>query len=359
MCASRLYAREFSVAPMIDVTDRHCRAFLRLFSRNLRLYTEMIVTGSIIHGDRDRFLGFDQHEQPVVIQLGGSDPKDLAFCAALAEQRGYREINLNVGCPSDKVKKGQFGACLMALPALVAECVDAMVAAVSIPVTIKTRLGIDHMDSYEELCHFVRLNAEAGCQHFVIHARKAWLQGLSPKENRTVPPLHYDRVYQLQQDFPLLKFSLNGGVQSIDEALNHYQYVDGVMMGRQAYHNPWLLTEVDSRLFNEGNSGLPKTRVEVVHRFLPYIEQQLSNGVYLRHMTRHMLQLFRGQDGAKSWRRYLSEQGSKKGAGIEVIEHALDFVSEESATPMMIPGRQAGIRCLQDQPGLNQDDILQ
>jgi tRNA-dihydrouridine synthase A len=323
----RFFEREFSVAPMMDVTDRHCRAFLRLFSQRAKLYTEMVVTGTIIHGDRDRFLGFDESEHPLVLQLGGSDPAQLAQCAAIAEQRGYDEINLNVGCPSDRVKNGMFGACLMAKPELVADCVASMVSAVTIPVSVKTRIGIDEMDSYEALQRFIALSAEAGCQHFIVHARKAWLKGLSPKENRTVPPLHYDIVYRLKTDFPQLMISINGGINDLDQALLHYQRVDGVMMGRQAYHDPWQLTEVDERLFNAPWADKPGSRFEVVERFLPYIESQLSKGLYLRHMTRHMLQLFLGQEGAKAWRRYLSEHGPKKGAGIEVIEKALGFVA--------------------------------
>ena len=326
MNEQRFFEREFSVAPMMDVTDRHCRAFLRIFSRRIKLYSEMVVTGTIIHGDQDRFLGFDASEHPLVLQLGGSDPGHLARCAVIAEQRGYDEINLNVGCPSDRVKNGMFGACLMAKPGLVAECVAAMAAAVKIPVTVKTRIGIDDMDSYEALQHFVSLNAAAGCQHFIVHARKAWLKGLSPKENRTVPPLHYETVYRLKSDFPDLMISINGGITDLDQALQHYEYVDGVMMGRQAYHDPWQLVEVDEKLFADPWPDKPRSRVDAIERYLPYIETQLSKGVYLRHMTRHMLQLFLGQQGAKGWRRYLSEHGPRTGAGIEVIEKALAFV---------------------------------
>ena len=330
--------REFSVAPMLDVTDRHCRAFLRLFSRHTRLYTEMVVSGSIIYGDRDRFLGFDPSEHPVAIQLGGSDPAQLALCARLAEERGYDEVNLNVGCPSDRVKNGMFGACLMAQPELVAECVGEMIQAVSVPVTVKTRIGIDDMDSYEALHRFIQLNADAGCNHFIIHARKAWLSGLSPKQNREIPPLKYETVYRLKRDFPGLKVTLNGGVTSLDEAFDHYRHVDGVMMGRQAYQDPWLLTDVDETVFGERTNDAPASRLEAINRYLPYIEKQLSEGVYLRHMTRHMLQLFHGQPGAKAWRRYISEHGPRKNAGIEVIEKALEFVAPE-AMFMPAPGR--------------------
>ena len=330
--------REFSVAPMLDVTDRHCRAFLRLFSRHTRLYTEMVVSGSIIYGDRDRFLGFDPSEHPVAIQLGGSDPAQLALCAKLAEERGYDEVNLNVGCPSDRVKNGMFGACLMAQPELVAECVGEMIQAVSVPVTVKTRIGIDDMDSYDALHRFIQLNADAGCTHVIVHARKAWLSGLSPKQNREIPPLKYETVYRLKRDFPQLKITLNGGVTSLDEALDHYHHVDGVMMGRQAYQDPWLLTSVDETLFDARIHDEPASRIEAIYRYLPYVEKQLSEGVYLRHMTRHILQLFHGQPGAKAWRRYLSEHGPRKNAGIEVIERALEFVAPE-AVFMPAPSR--------------------
>ncbi len=323
------FNREFSVAPMIDVTDRHCRAFLRLFSRHTRLYTEMMVTGSLIFGDRSRFLDFDRSEHPVIVQLGGSDPEQLAQCAAMAEQQGYDEINLNVGCPSNRVKKGMFGACLMAQPELVSDCVAAMIDAVNIPVTVKTRTGIDDLDSYAALQRFIRLNADAGCRHFIIHARKAWLKGLSPKQNRTIPPLQYDRVYKVKRDFPDLRITINGGVNSLGEAEHHLNQVDSVMMGRQAYHDPWMLTEVDRRIFSDPQSDQPLSRFDIVDRYLPYVEQQLSKGVFLRHMTRHMLQLFHGQSGAKRWRRYLSEYGPRKGVGIEVIQNALQFVERD------------------------------
>ncbi|MYH89410.1 MAG: tRNA dihydrouridine(20/20a) synthase DusA [Gammaproteobacteria bacterium] len=320
--------REFSVAPMMDITDRHCRAFLRLFSRRARLYTQMVVTGAIIHGDRERFLGFDGSEHPVAIQLGGSDPGELARCARLAEARGYDEVNLNVGCPSDRVRQGLFGACLMAKPELVADCVAMMKRTVAVPVTVKTRIGIDDRDSYGALSYFIRINAEAGCEHFIIHARKAWLKGLSPKENRTIPPLKYDTVYRLKADFPHLRFTLNGGVTDLGQAGEHLGKVDGVMMGRQAYLDPWLLSDVDGTLFGEHWPDRPSSRLDIVARYLPYIERELSRGVYLRHMTRHMLQLFHGEPGAKSWRRHLSEYGPRRSAGIEVIEQALRYVDD-------------------------------
>ncbi len=317
----------------MDLTDRHCRAFFRLFSKHIRLYTEMRVTGSILFGDRDGFLKYDQLEHPVILQLGGSDPNQLRDCAKYAERWGYDEVNMNVGCPSDRVKSASFGACLMAKPQLVADCVAAMADSIGIPVTVKTRIGIDDMDSYEELATFVDLVAKAGCQHFIVHARKAWLQGLSPKQNRTIPPLHYDRVYQLKRDFPQLKITINGGVTDLDQAEKHLELVEGVMIGREAYYNPWVLHDVDSRIFGESVNGIDsspiQTRFDIVEAFLPYVESQLSQDVYLRHMTRHILGLFHGQPGAKSWRRYLSENGPKRGAGLEVIEAALKFVSEE------------------------------
>jgi tRNA-dihydrouridine synthase A len=327
--------KTFSIAPMLDLTDRHCRAFFRLFSGNFQLYTEMIVVGSIIHGDRDRFLGFDSSEHPVVLQLGGCDPGKLGICAKLAEERGYDEVNLNIGCPSDRVKSARFGACLMAQPQLVADCVSEMIGCVSIPVSVKTRIGIDDQDSYEYLAEFIDTVSRAGCRHFIVHARKAWLTGLSPKENRTVPPLHYDRVYQLKEDFPGIAFTLNGGITSIEQIEKHLPRVDGVMIGREAYQNPWILKEIDDHFFKDDTSVIPDgkgihSRREIVNAYLPYVERQLSQGVYLRHMTRHMLGLFHGQGGAKGWRRYLSEYGPRKNAGIEVIQEALKFVDADT-----------------------------
>ena len=325
--------KTFSVAPMLDMTDRHCRAFLRLFSPNFKLYTEMVVVGSIIHGDRQRFLGFNETEHPVALQLGGSDPKKLAMCSELAEQWGYDEINLNVGCPSDRVKNAQFGACLMASPDLVSDCVKSMIDCVSIPVSVKTRIGIDDMDSYEHLTHFIQIVEKSGCRDFIIHARKAWLKGLSPKENRTIPPLHYETVYNLKRDFPELNITINGGISEIDEIAIHLEHCDGIMMGREIYQNPWKLKEIDEHFFPDENITQltkAKTRSDYVHAYLPYIESQLSKGIYLRHMTRHMLGLFHGQPGAKSWRRYLSTYGPRKGAGLEVIHEALKFVDDNA-----------------------------
>lgn len=311
----------FSVAPMLDWTDRHCRYFHRLLSSQTLLYTEMVTTGAIIHGKGD-FLAYNEEEHPLALQLGGSNPVDLAHCAKLAQERGYDEINLNVGCPSDRVQNGRFGACLMAEPALVAQCVAAMKAVVDIPVTVKTRIGIDDQDSYEFLTHFVNVVSEqGGCEQFTIHARKAWLSGLSPKENREIPPLDYPRAYQLKQDFPQLTIAVNGGVKSLAEAKEHLQHLDGVMIGREAYQSPYLLAEVDQQIF--GLDTPVKKRSQVVQEMYPYIEQQLAQGSYLGHITRHMLGLFQHMPGARQWRRHISENAHKAGAGIEVVEQAL------------------------------------
>ncbi|ENI4488694.1 tRNA dihydrouridine(20/20a) synthase DusA [Vibrio fluvialis] len=310
-----------SVAPMLDWTDRHCRYFHRLLSSQTLLYTEMVTTGAIIHGKGD-FLAYNEEEHPVALQLGGSNPADLARCAKLAQERGYDEINLNVGCPSDRVQNGRFGACLMAEPDLVAQCVAAMKKVVDIPVTVKTRIGIDDQDSYEFLTNFVTLVSEkGGCEQFTIHARKAWLSGLSPKENREIPPLDYLRAYQLKQDFPHLIIAVNGGVKTLAEAKEHLQHLDGVMIGREAYQSPYLLAEVDQQIF--GLDTPVKKRSQVVQEMYPYIEQQLAQGSYLGHITRHMLGLFQNMPGARQWRRHISENAHKAGAGIEVVEQAL------------------------------------
>ena len=315
----------FSVAPMLDWTDRHCRYFLRLLSRHTLLYTEMVTTGAIIHGKGD-YLAYSEEEHPVALQLGGSDPQALAQCARLAAERGYDEINLNVGCPSDRVQNGRFGACLMADAALVADCVKAMRDVVSIPVTVKTRIGIDDQDSYEFLCDFVGTVADnGGCDTFIIHARKAWLSGLSPKENREIPPLDYPRVYQLKRDFPGLTMSINGGIKSLAEAKNHLAHMDGVMVGREVYQNPGMLAAVDREIF--GATTVDADPVAVVRAMYPYIERELSRGCYLGHITRHMLGLFQGIPGARQWRRYLSENAHKAGADIQVLEQALLLVA--------------------------------
>jgi tRNA-dihydrouridine synthase A len=310
---------------MMDCTDRHERYFLRLISKHTRLYTEMVTTGALLHGDRERFLGFDALEHPIGVQLGGSDAAALAACARMAEQRGYDEVNLNVGCPSPRVQAGRFGACLMAEPALVAECVARMRAAVDIPVTVKTRIGVDSHDSYDELGRFVETIALAGCRTIIVHARKAWLKGLSPKQNREVPPLRYDMVRRLKTDFPRSDIVLNGGITRITEVAEHLRVFDGVMLGREAYRNPYMLAPVDQMFF--GETGPAPARNELVSRYLPYVQSQLEQGVYLSHMTRHMLGLYQGQPGAKAWRRYLSQHACKPGAGVEVIEGALSAVA--------------------------------
>ncbi|UDW83330.1 tRNA dihydrouridine(20/20a) synthase DusA [Pasteurella canis] len=317
------YRGRFSVAPMLDWTTRHCRYFHRQFSHHALLYTEMITTGAIIHAKYDH-LEFSLTENPVALQLGGSDPIQLAQCAKMAEMRGYHEINLNVGCPSDRVQNGMFGACLMAKADLVATCVKAMQAVVNIPITVKTRIGIDEFDSYEFLCDFVQKIHEAGCQEFIIHARKAWLSGLSPKENREIPPLNYERVYQLKRDFPHLLISINGGIKTIDEMQQHLKYVDGVMVGREAYQNPSLLGYIDQALFDPTSPII--SAKEAVEKMFPYIETQLSQGVYLNHIVRHMLGAFQHCKGARQWRRHLSENAHKTGADLKVVEVALSFV---------------------------------
>ncbi len=321
-------ARRFAVAPMMDWTDRHCRNFLRLISRNSWLYTEMVTTGAVLHGDRDHLLGFQPQEHPLALQLGGSDPAALAECARIGAEWGYAEINLNVGCPSDRVQSGRFGACLMAEPDLVAECVAAMTAAVQVPVTVKSRTGIDHQEDYEQFAGFIEAVAGAGCETFIVHARKAWLQGLSPKQNRDIPPLKYDWVYRIKRDYPHLEILLNGGVQDLRQVDLHLQQIDGVMIGRQAYHDPYLLAEVDRRLYSD-NHAVP-SRAEVVQRLLPYVEQQLSQGAQLKHISRHILGLFQGVPGAKAWRRHLSQHAHVAGAGPEVIEAALVLQQQQA-----------------------------
>jgi len=310
---------------MLDWTDRHCRYLLRLISRHALLYTEMVTSAAILQGNRERWLRFDPLEHPVALQLGGSDPVALAACARIGADLGYDEINLNVGCPSNRVQSGRFGACLMAEPELVGECIAAMQGAVTVPVTVKTRIGIDAQDSFTALAGFVRSVREAGCRTLIIHARKAWLQGLNPKENRSVPPLQYDTVYRVKQQFPDLEVVVNGGIDSLDAAATHLQHVDGVMLGRSAYHNPWLLAAVDAALFGD-HHPLP-TRGEVVQQMLPYISRELQAGTALKHITRHMLGLFQGMPGARHWRRTLSEQAIRPGAGTEVVLAALQQVS--------------------------------
>lgn len=321
---SKYRADRFSIAPMLDLTDRHCRFFHRILTSQTLLYTEMVTTGAIIYGKGD-YLSYNKEEHPVALQLGGSDPLDLVTCAKIAQERGYDEINLNVGCPSDRVQNGMFGACLMGHADLVAECVAEMKDVVDIPVTVKTRIGIDEQDSYQFLCDFIQtISEKGGCQDVTIHARKAWLQGLSPKENREVPPLDYQRAYNIKRDFPHLNIGINGGVKTLDEALEHLQHVDGVMMGREAYQNPYILSQVDQRIY--GLDKAVKTRHQVMEEMCQYIEKQLSLGNYLGHMTKHLLGLFQGMPGARAWRRYISENAHKPGAGIEVVQTALEKI---------------------------------
>ena len=291
--------QKISIAPMMAYTDRHYRVLMRLLTRSARLYTEMVTTGTLLHVDWQRLLSFSPIERPLALQLGGADPQELSQCARMAQDLHYDEVNLNVGCPSDRVHSGQFGACLMKNPQLVAECVQAMRSSVNLPITVKTRIGVDDQDSYAALQDFVGTVSAAGCETFIIHARKAWLKGLSPRQNRSVPPLRYDVVYQLKQDFPGLTIIINGGIKTWDEINAHLEQVDGVMIGREAYNNPWLLAEDPSI-----------SRRKLVLDYLPYIAEQLQNGVPFWKMSRHLMGLFQGQRGAKEWRRCLSQQRS-------------------------------------------------
>jgi tRNA-dihydrouridine synthase A len=309
---------------MMDWTDRHCRVLHRSLTSRALLYTEMLTSGAVLHGDRTRLMGFDPAEHPVALQLGGSEPADLAEAARLGEDLGYDEINLNVGCPSDRVQSGRFGACLMREPELVAECMAAIGAAVRIPATVKCRIGVDDQDPEESLLRLVDLCAGAGVRLFVVHARKAWLQGLSPKENRDIPPLDYPLVWRLKRERPDLTIVINGGIGSLDEAAEHLAHVDGVMLGRAAYHTPEVLGDVDARLFGSGETVSP---FEAVERYRPYVQRELARGTHLAAMTRHMLGLFHGVPGARTWRRILTVEGVKPGAGIEVIDRALEAVS--------------------------------
>jgi tRNA-dihydrouridine synthase A len=312
--------RRVSVAPMMDWTDRHDRYFLRLISRRALLYTEMVTTGALLHGPRARLLAHHPAEHPLAFQIGGCDPAEMAECARFVAEAGYGEININVGCPSDRVQNGRFGACLMAEPRTVAACVAAMGAAVTIPVTVKSRIGIDDDDSYDSLARFVETVAAAGCGTFIVHARKAILAGLSPKQNREIPPLQYDKVYRLKQDYSALEIVLNGGVRDLDAVAAHLAHVDGVMIGREAYQNPYFLAAVDQRFFG-AHDDIP-ARQAVVDALLPYIAAETARGVYLNRITRHILGLFQGQQGARAWRRHLSENAHRAGAGTDVVRDA-------------------------------------
>jgi tRNA-dihydrouridine synthase A len=325
-----MHEHRFCVAPMMDWTDRHCRYLHRLLSDRARLYTEMVTAEAVIRGDRERLLGFDPSEHPVALQLGGAEPKRLALAARIAEDFGYDEINLNVGCPSDRVQSGRFGACLMREPALVADCLGAMRAAVRAPVTVKCRLGVDDQDPVESLCSFLTACAPTGVTVFIVHARKAWLKGLSPRENRDVPPLDYELVYRLKQENPQLVVIINGGVATLDETERHLKHVDGVMMGRAAYQSPALLADVDARLF-----GDPLRDVNVaVEDFVAYVERKLGEGAPLHAMTRHMLGLFGGRPGARLFRRHLSEHATASGAGVETLRAALAHLAPGPRAPV-------------------------
>jgi len=319
-------SHKFSVAPMLHCTDRHFRYLARLLSKQCFLYTEMITTGALIYGDRDRWLSLHQGENPVALQLGGSKPTEMAKCAELAEEYKFNEVNINVGCPSDRVQAGKFGACLMLEPEIVSSCIKTMKAATDIEVTVKTRIGVDKQDSYEFLQRFVEKIAKAGCKTIIVHARKAYLSGLSPRQNRTVPPLHYEYVYRLKQDYPELAFILNGGLKNKAEILNHLKELDGVMVGREAYDNPYFISDIDEIIFNDPADEL--SRFEVLGKYKIYMQSELDNGVPLKILAQHIFGLFTGLPGARAWRRYLSEHIYAKDAGLEVINEAVESVSE-------------------------------
>ena len=289
---------------MMDWTDRHCRYFHRLMSKHAQLYTEMITSKAILHGDKNRLLDYHDGEHPLVLQLGGSDPSEMAQCAKIAQDWGYDEVNINAGCPSDRVQSGSFGACLMNTPQVVAQCVDAMKQVSDLPITLKSRIGVDDMESYEKLANFITTVEQAGCDTFIIHARKAWLKGLSPKENRTVPPLNYDWVYQIKQDFPKLTIGINGGIARLEEAISHLEKVDSVMLGRVVYHQPYLLCDVDTQIYQQNTPRI--SREQVLLDFIEYIKNQNNQGVPIRSMTRHILGLYHGQPNAKKFRQLLS-----------------------------------------------------
>lgn len=320
--------RRFCVAPMLDWTDRYCRYFLRLLSKHSVLYTEMITTGALLHGDYYKLLKHDPFEYPLALQLGGNDPEHLARCAKLAESYGYAEINLNCGCPSNKVQQGHFGACLMKRPQLVADCVCAMRNAVDIPVTVKHRIGVDREINYDKLLEFVGTIAEAGCQTFIVHARMAWLDGISPKQNRTLPPLEYGQVRQLKHDFPDQEFIINGGITTLAEVQHHLSLVDGVMVGREAYKNPFILAEVDSEIYARGKH--PVSRFEVLEGLIPFVEQELISGTRLNQISRHILGLYHGQPGGKKFRQHISTRSVLPGANTDVLSDAMVMMQRYS-----------------------------
>ncbi|MBD2177895.1 tRNA dihydrouridine(20/20a) synthase DusA [Pseudanabaena sp. FACHB-1998] len=317
-----------SIAPMMDRTDRHYRYFMRQITRRTLLYTEMVTSAAIKHGDKDYLLGFSPQEKPLALQVGGDNPQDLAECARIAEAMGYDEINLNVGCPSDRVQSGNFGACLMKTPELVAQCIEAMIAATQIPVSVKHRIGVDDLDSYEDMHNFVKILSEVGCQRFSVHARKAWLQGLSPKDNREVPPLRYGDVHRLKSEFPHLFIEINGGFTTLEQAQEQLDHVDGVMIGRAAYDNPYLFAQSDRLFFGDfmGEPSPMRDRLEVAAAMIPYIETWTARGLKLHKITRHMLQLFHGQAGSRLWKRILTDKSCIAGAGAEVIREAINAV---------------------------------
>ncbi len=322
-----------SIAPMMDRTDRHYRYFMRQITRRSLLYTEMVTSMAIRYGDTEKLLGFSSGENPLVLQVGGDDPRLLAHCAQVASAFGYSGINLNVGCPSDRVKSGNFGACLMAQPERVADCVAAMMAASPLPVSVKHRIGIDDLDQYDDMAHFVRVVSATGCRQFSVHARKAWLQGLSPKDNRTVPPLRYSDVHCLKQDFPHLSIEINGGFKTLAQAKAQLAAVDAVMIGRAAYDNPYLFAQADQVIF--GETAEPQTRPQVVEAMLPYISRQVEQGVRLHSITRHMLHLFHGQPGSRIWKRYITEHACQPGADAQVVVNALVQVRKSAETALV------------------------
>ncbi|PZO16406.1 MAG: tRNA dihydrouridine(20/20a) synthase DusA [Leptolyngbya foveolarum] len=319
-----------SIAPMMDRTDRHYRYFMRQITRRTLLYTEMVTSMAIQYGDLERLIGFTPDENPLVLQVGGDDPQQLANCARVAAEFGYREINLNVGCPSDRVQNGNFGACLMAQPERVADAVSAMMAASPLPVSVKHRIGIDDIDRYEDMVNFVKVVSATGCRQFSVHARKAWLQGLSPKDNRTVPPLRYSDVHRLKRDFPKLAIEINGGFTTLAQAKTQLTSVDAVMIGRAAYDNPYIFAQADAEVF--GDSSAPPTRHQVVEAMLPYLNHWTQKGVKLHSITRHMLHLFHGQPGSRIWKRYITEHSGQPGADARVVSQALKLVKEAAET---------------------------
>lgn len=316
---------EISIAPMMGWTDRHARFFLRLLSKHVLLYTEMVTTGAILHGPRDALLKYNVEEHPLAVQLGGSDPAELSSCAKIVEDYAYDEINLNVGCPSDRVQSGRFGACLMATPELVADCVEQMMSSVRIPVTVKCRIGIDDMEDYESFNAFIQIVKKSGCNTFIVHARKAWLQGLSPKQNRDVPPLRYDYVHRIKRENPELKIIINGGITTLDTVQQQLEFVDGVMLGREAYHNPYILTEIEKQVFFVENI---LSREEVITQWADYVDREISKGENLKSVSRHVLGLYHGRPGARLWRRYLSENMHKSTSGSALFVSAAKYLEQ-------------------------------